>query len=120
MPPELYDDKVLWFGPECIDLLVYHLARLVLNNRIYNEFNGFEITELKVSYGKYIPKSIIYNQIEYSLIKGDTKEMLLTLLTIVKENNLFTDDEVNILNALYIRAKDNVIPKIEKRHSRSA
>lgn len=47
--------KVLWFDPNAINIFVYHLARLVLNNRIYDNFNGFEVTQLKVSYGDYIP-----------------------------------------------------------------
>jgi hypothetical protein len=116
-PPDLYDEKVLWFGPNSINLLIYHIARLVLNNRIYDKFNGFEITQLKVTYGDYIPKSIIYNNTDYPLVKGDMKELLWALLSIGSEHNILSADESNILNALYIRTKEGIVPKLEKRHN---
>lgn len=117
--PDLYDEKVVWFSSNGINIFIYHLARLVLNNRIYDKFNGFEIQQLKIAYGEYIPRSIIYNGKEYLLSKGDRKEILTTILSIGSENNIFTQDEINILNALIIRVKEDIIPKVEKRHSRS-
>lgn len=116
-PPDLYDEKVLWFGSESINLLIYHIARLVLNNRIYDKFNGFEVTQLKISYGEYITKSIIYNNKEYPLDKGNQKEIINVLLLIGLENNILSNDEINILNALYIRVSDKGTPRVEKRHS---
>lgn len=120
-PPSLYDEKVLWFGPECINLFVYHFARLALNNRIYDKFNNIEVTQLKISYGEYIPKSLIYtSQLEgseeYPISGGDNRGIFGTLLTIGSRHSIFTPRETDLLTSLYIRAKPGVIPKVENRH----
>ena len=115
-PPDLYDEKVDWFGPDCINMFVYHFARLALNNRIYDKFNGIEVTQLKIAYGEYIPKSLIYNGKEYSILNGDKKGIFDALLLIDSENQIFTQDEADMLNSLYIRSNDGIVPKIELRH----
>ncbi|CAH6418233.1 Hypothetical protein HVR_LOCUS101 [uncultured virus] len=117
-PPSLYDIKVSWFGPECINLFVYHFARLVLNNRIYDKFNGIEVTELKVSFGNYIPKSLKYNNKEYFIPNGSVKGIFGALLAIGGQHNIFSPREMDLLNSLYIRASDRDIPKIEKRNAK--
>ena len=138
--PDLYDEKVSWFDQynatnpyKSVNLFIYHVARLVLNNRIYDKFNGFEIVQLKVAYGDYIPRAIIYDNRTYNLSKGDQKEILNGLLVIGTEYNILSEDEINILNALIIRTTSDInpnngrrlssserggssIPKVDKRH----
>lgn len=120
-PPSLYDENVVWFGSECINLFVYHFARLALNNRIYDKFNNIEVTQLKIAYGEYIPKSLIYtSQLgaseEYPISGRDNRGIFETLLTIGSRHSIFTPRETDLLTSLYIRAKPGVIPKVENRH----
>ncbi len=126
-PPQLYDEKVLWFGPNTINLFVYHLARLVLNNKIYDEFNGFKITQQKIAYGEYMPKSITYRNKVYELNTGDQNNIIETFLRINTDFKTFSNEELELLNALLIktRTKENndrfsrrsdTIPIIETRN----
>ena len=114
-PPSLYDEKVLWFGSDIINLFVYHFARLFLNNRIYSNFNNIEVTTIKIAYGDIRPKSLIYNGEEFIIPQGDSKGIFETLLTINNKYNIFTDKEHDLLVSLYIRSKEGRIPKIETR-----
>lgn len=114
-PPSLYDEKVKWFGPQTINLFVYHFARLLFNNRIYSKFNNFEITDVRITYGDIRPKSIIYNREEFIIPGRDTKGIFNTLLLIGSKYNIFNKRELDLLNSLSIRTKEGVIPKIESR-----
>lgn len=117
-PPSLFDIKVKWFGDDCIDLWVYHFARLFLNNKIYNIIGpdrNIEVTNLKISFGNYIPHKLKYNGKEYDIINGSEKGVLTSLMNIHKENHIFDEKEEELLLSLIIRADDKKIPKIETR-----
>lgn len=114
--PSLYDVKISWFGPDCINLFIYHFARLFLNGKIYNKFNGIDVTDLKISFKNYIPKSLIFNNKEYLIPNGTIKGIFITLSEINKQESIFTSKELDLLNSLIIRSSDEDIPKIEKRY----
>lgn len=114
-PPSLYDEKVLWFGSDIINLFVYHFARLLLNNRIYSNFNNIEVSTIKIAYGDIRPRSLIYNGEEFIIPRGDSKGIFETFLIINNKYHIFTDKEHELLVSLSIRTKEGKIPKIETR-----
>jgi hypothetical protein len=107
------------FGEDVVNTFIYHFARLEFNNRIYDKFNGIEITQIKIHHGRYVPKSLIYRDMEYPIPNGDKNGIYSVLLQL---DNTFTQREYDVLQSLYIRSKENsvsgiksIVPKVEKR-----
>lgn len=119
--PSFYDEKIEWFGTICKNYIVYHIARLVLNGKMYDKFANFEIIGIKVSSHDIRPEKIIFKDDDgkhveiFKLKDGSTNDILKTWIKIGKKYKIFDRNELRLMKGLNIRDY-KTIPTIEKRN----
>jgi len=106
-PPILYDQKVLWFSPNCIDLYIYHFGRIFLNNVVYDKFNNILIHQIKLSTNKNIADYLSYSNDsffkKYVIYNGNKNGIFKCLFEVHEDFTIFTSVEYDLLYSLYRR-----------------
>lgn len=126
--PNLYDEKIYFFADieeydqnnDPTKLFSYHLARLFLNNKIYNNFNDITVNSIKINLGDTRVYSLTYNKKEYIVENNNISGILKAIEEINSKYKILQDEDYQLLKALKIRSQENEnAPNFNRRYTKS-
>lgn len=101
--PSLYDDKVKWFSKDILDEYVYHIVRLIYNNKIYDKFGDFTLSTFRVSNNDIRPDVLSYGSDSVQLKRGNTKD----IIDAMYNSQLLSEVDMNLLRKLSMRLESS-------------